>query len=181
MKSSVKIKKMVLCAIFSAISIVILWLGGLLGDLDLTIAAVTSFVVVIAAIEMGLSYAFAVYLVTSALAALLLPSYFITPCYILFVGYYPIVKALLDRRPKLIRILCKLLLVNAMFMVLYYLEVKFFGVEAEMFGMGKEAVFFLTLALVNVAFLLFDYALGLLITLYYKRFRKMLGIQKLLK
>ena len=174
MKSTQKIKKMVLCAIFSAMSVVILWLGGMLGDLDLTIAAITSFIVLIAAIEMGLSYAFAVYLVTSALAALLLPSYFITPCYILFVGYYPIAKALLERLPKWIALICKLALMNVMFILLYYIEVKLFGLE-------EEVIFALLLAVANVAFLLLDYALGLLITIYYKRLRKMLGIQKMLK
>lgn len=165
---------MVLCAIFSALSVVILWLGGMLGDLDLTIAAITSFIVVLAAIEMGLSYGFAVYLVTSALALILFPQFFITPIYALFLGYYPIAKALLERLPKWISLICKLILMNGMFLLLYYLGSKLFGVE-------EEKLFILLVILANVSFVVFDYALTMLIGMYYKRFRKLFGIQKMLK
>ncbi len=165
---------MVLCAIFSALGVGILWLGGMLGDLDLTVAAITSFIVVLATIEMGLSGGFAVYLVTAVLALILFPGWFITPIYALFIGYYPIAKSLLERLPKWISLICKLVLMNGMFLLLYFIGAKVFGVE-------EETMLVLMIVLANVSFVIFDYALTLLIGLYYQRFRKLFGIQKMLK
>ena len=83
MKNQITVKKMVLSAILASVGVVILWLGGLLGDLDLTFAAFASMVIVLSIIGMGIKYAILVYAVTSALCLVLFPAYFITPMYIL--------------------------------------------------------------------------------------------------
>ncbi|MGM9680842.1 MAG: hypothetical protein ACI3XR_04995 [Eubacteriales bacterium] len=174
MKSGKKVKRMVLSAIFSALGVVLLWLGGMLGDLDLSMAAIVSLIVVLAAIEMGLKYAFAVYLVTSALALILFPSYFITPIYVLFIGYYPIAKSLLEKLPKVLSFICKLILMNGMLTLICFIGSRLFGLE-------EDIAIWILYILGNVAFIIFDIALSLLISLYYARFRKILGIQKMLK
>lgn len=174
MKSGKKVKRMVLCAIFSALGVVILWLGGMLGDLDLTVAAVVSLIVALTAIEMGLKYALAVYLVTSALSLILFPAFFITPIYVLFIGYYPIAKALLEKLPKILSLICKLILMNGMLTLIGFLGSRLFGIE-------EDVAVWLLYILGNVAFLIFDFALSLLITFYYERLRKIMGIQKMLK
>lgn len=174
MKSGKKVKRMALSAIFSALGVVLLWIGGMLMDLDLTIAALVSLIVVLAAIEMGLKYAFAVYLVTSALSLILFPSYFITPVYVLFIGYYPIAKSLLEKLPKILSLLCKLVLMNGMLALIGLIGFKLYGIE-------EDAAIWIIYILGNVAFIIFDIALSLLISLYYERFRKVLGIQKMLK
>ncbi len=173
-KKAQSIKKTVLSAVFSAISVVILWLGGLLGDLDLTFTAFASLVVVLALIEMGVKYALFVYAVTSALCLILFPTYFVTPMYILCVGIYPILKYLLEKLPRALSYLLKLVFVNAMLLLLIFLGRRLFGVE-------EDAALWIVLILGNVAFLLFDYAVAGLSVIYEGKIRKMLGIQKMLK
>ena len=174
MKNQITVKKMVLSAILSSVGVVILWLGGLLGDLDLTFAAFASMVVVLSIIEMGIKYAILVYAVTSALCLVLFPAYFITPMYILCVGCYPIVKYFCEKLPRVFSYICKLLFANSMLLLLIFIGRKVFGIE-------EETMIWLLLVLANIAFVLFDYAVGGLAVLYDGKIRKKLGIQKMLK
>lgn len=173
-KKSQSVKKTVLSAVFSAIGVVILWLGGLLGDLDLTFTAFASLVVVLALIEMGVKYALLVYSVTSALCLILFPTYFVTPMYVLCVGIYPILKYLFEKLPIVLSYLLKLVFTNGMLVLLIFLGRRVFGVE-------EDAAAWVIVILGNVAFFLFDYAVAGLSVIYEGRIRKMLGIQKMLK
>ncbi len=169
-----KVKKMVLSAVFSAISVVILWIGGILGDLDLTFAAFSSLIIVLSVVEMGTGYAFLVYCVTSTLCLILFPTFFITPMYVLFVGIFPIIKYYFEKLNKLVAFLLKIGFTNLMLAVLLYLG-------SYIFGIKDDTAAWIIILLGNIAFVLFDYALTGLVAIYEAKIRKKIGIKKMLK
>ena len=174
-----------LSAMFSALGIVLLFVGGALGDLDLTISAVASLIVLISIIEMGVSYGFMVYAATSALALLLFPSYFITPMYVGFVGLYPMIKYFSEKLKKPIAYLIKFASMNLVLAFMFVLAVKVYAIDVHditVFGkdLGRYAVL-LTYILANITLLLYDYCLTKLIVLYNTVIAKKLGIYKLFR
>lgn len=89
--------RLTLSAIICALSVVLLWLGGLIQILDLSVAVLVSMLVVFAVIELRGKYPYLIYAVTSVLSFLLLPVNSAAMTYVLFAGYYPIIKALLEK------------------------------------------------------------------------------------
>lgn len=89
--------RLTLSAIICALSVVLLWLGGLIQILDLSVAVIVSMLVVFAVIELRGKYPYLIYVGTSVLSFLLLPVNSAAMTYVLFAGYYPIIKALLEK------------------------------------------------------------------------------------
>ena len=83
-------------AVLCALGVILLALGSLLQILDLTMAAVASFLVIFAVIELGGKYPFLIYVVTAVLSMLLVPYKIAALAYLCFAGYYPMLKALLE-------------------------------------------------------------------------------------
>lgn len=88
--------RLTLSAIVCALSVVLLWLGGLIQIFDLSMAVLVSMLVVFVVIELGGKYPYLVYIVTSVLSFLLLPTNTAGMAYVLFAGYYPILKAVVE-------------------------------------------------------------------------------------
>ena len=64
-------KKIALCGILSALGTIILFIGGLLGVLDISAACIASFIVLFCSAELGIGYGFAAYIVISVLSFLI--------------------------------------------------------------------------------------------------------------
>lgn len=88
--------RLTLSAVICALGVVLLWLGGLIQIIDLSMAVLVSMLVVFAVIELRGKYPFLIYAVTSVLSFLLLPANAAGMAYVLFAGYYPIIKALVE-------------------------------------------------------------------------------------
>ena len=174
MKKNKSIIKLVFCSLFSALGIVMLWIGGALGDLDLTIAGVASLLILIVIIELNGKYALLVYIVTSALSLILFPGYYITMIYTLFVGVYPILKFLFEKIGKLLSLIPKLIFMNLMLTALIFIGKKLFGIE-------EDVMLWIVYLLANIAFLIFDFTLSKIKDLYISVLQKRIGIYKLFK
>ena len=167
-------KYLTVSAMLAALGVILLGLGSLINTLDLTVAALASILCVWAVIEMGKTYAWMIWLVTSFLAILLLPQK--TPgCFYLFIGLYPILKERLERLPRAMEWVLKIVIFHAM-IALCWLVLRIFvpGEAALEFGWLLLA----TYALVLVAFLLYDYALTKLISFYLQKLQKRIGLKK---
>ena len=68
-----KTKKMTICALMSALGVVILYLASLFSTIDLSVSLLAAFIVLIVLWELGLRAALSVYAVTSIISILLLP------------------------------------------------------------------------------------------------------------
>lgn len=170
-------KRITLSAIFTAVGVVILYLGCFFQTIDLSVCAIASLVIVMATIELGMKTAFAIYVATSALSLMLLPAKYIAAMYAVFVGCYPLLKNLFERLPKIVSWILKIAVTNLALGILFLLS-------AYVFNLGDKVtvtIVVLTVALANAAIVLFDILLDRLIILYHIKFRKMLGIAKIMR
>ena len=167
-------KYLTVSAMLVALGVILLGLGSLINTLDLTVAALASILCVWAVIEMGKTYAWMIWLVTSFLSLLLLPQK--TPgCFYLFIGLYPILKERLERLPRAVEWVLKIVIFHAM-IALCWLVLRIFVPEEAALEFGW--LLLATYALVLVAFLLYDYALTKLISFYLQKLQKRLGLKK---
>ena len=170
-------KRIVICGVLVALSVIILYLGCAIEVLDLTMSAIVSLLVVVIVIEMGYSYAWLAYIATSILSMVLLPQKTPAIFYACFMGFYPIIKSYVERiGSAALRWVVKLLVGNAAMCLMLLLMSLFVPDELE----GTWIVIF-TYVLGIVAFVLYDVALTKLITLYFRMIRERVKIYKFLK
>lgn len=167
-----KSRKLALAAILSALGTVLLYLGAVVEVLDLTCVAIASLIVVFAFIEMGGSYPFMIYVATSVISLLILPDKFGALVYLLFAGYYPILKAVFERLHYFVGWVLKLSLFGTSLLVIITLTayvLKLPDTDLEM----TPAVILLGF----LTFVLYDIALTKLITFYLVKIRSMLKLK----
>ena len=167
-----KTRALTLCSIFSALGVIILYLGSLIEIIDLSMAVAASLLVIIAVIELGGIYPWLVYSVTSILSLLLLPNKFVALVYFAFTGFYPILKAMIERVKGMVCALIKLAVFNVC-LVAMWTAARIFVVP---FDMPYGTV--ITLIVLNLIFVLYDFALTRLIKKYIYVWRKKLKIYK---
>ena len=179
MKQKEKVRMIALCGVFSAMELAILYLSSVFQMLDLTIAALTVAFTLILIVEYGKKPTLCVYAAVSVLALLIVPNKFTPICYVLLFGIYPIVKPYFDRTGKILSLVFKFFAFNAVYMIIYAVSVQFLLLD-DIASIGS-AMFFVTIALGNFAFFVFDYLLTVIIKLYALKLRKKLGFDRLFK
>ncbi len=170
-------KRIAASAILSALAAVLLFIGSILDILDLTCAAAASLSTAFAAEELKGKYPLCVWAVASALALFLMPSSTAVMYYAVFIGFYPLLKNLLEKLPGILALFLKFLLFNAAVTALFFLARWVFldeGTEA-----GALAVT-LVYVLSNIFFAAYDLALGNLLKMYRRHFRKVWRIDRYL-
>ena len=174
-----KTKKLTLGAILAAMGVALLFVGSFIETLDLTMAALASFFCIFAVIELGGAYPWLIFAVTGVLSVILMPYSLSGWFYLLFFGYYPILKEKFEHLSRPISWILKVVLLNVALiicvLVAYFL---FFGGSSEgnilsaftlIFGESDagEIMAIAVYALVNVTFIIYDIALTKLITVYF--------------
>ena len=179
---SEKTKKLTLCATLAAMGVVLLLIGGFIEVLDLSMAALASFFCIFAVIEMGRGYPWMVFAVTGILAVVIMPQGLGGWLYLIFFGYYPILKEKIEKLFMPLAWLLKLIVFNlavTVYAVICYflffgqLEALFNEAASLLGGVGNGAVIIAAIYLVlNIVFVVYDVALTNLITLYLVKLRK---------
>ena len=109
------------------------------------------------------------YAAVSLLALLFVPDKEVALIFTVLLGYYPLAKPKFERiRPALLRCVCKLLLCNGAVLAMYgmiYLLVPMGSISQELRATATAAAL-ATLAMGNVAFLLYDRALHNMLMMY---------------
>lgn len=155
-------RKIALSGMLCAVSVLIMLLGSLFQTLDLSTAAAAGLTVVFAMVELGKKYAISIYLASSLLAFLLLPSKSPALIFAAFAGLYPILKASLQKiKTKWLAYVVKFIVFNTIFTAIILIAKNLIGLEDEFYNFG-----YLIYLLGNVTFLLYDIALDRLIMLY---------------
>lgn len=173
---------MAYCGMASALCIALMLLGAVVPVLMYIAPAVAGFLIATVCVECGKTMAFTAYGAVSLLGLLFVPDKELALTFALLLGYYPLVKPKFDRiKPALLRVVCKLLLCNGAVLVMYGGLLLFFpaGEISQSLKTTALALALSTLAMGNVAFLLFDRALRNMLQLYCILWRpklhKMLG------
>ena len=183
-------KKLTLGAILSAMGVALLFLGSFIETLDLTMAALASFFCIFAVIELGGIYPWLIFSVTGVLSVILMPYSMTGWFYLLFFGYYPILKDKFDRLIKPVAWVIKLIVFNLTLLLgtaITFLLI--FGqtegktlIDAFMYVFGGEEMggwFAIGVYLLaNFTFIIYDFALTRLIIFYFRKIRDRLKFLK---
>jgi hypothetical protein len=173
---------MATCAVLCAVAVVMLGLGAVIEVLDLTAAAAAALVLLPVLLCYGTKYALLSYAVTAVLGVLLMHQSLAAWMFAGLTGFYPVIKQRLDRLPRLVGWLIKLLLLTAV--LLLYLAVFYFillggegsFLDAFLTGFGEEdgtpLMAWAVIALSVFTFVLFDLLIDRLLVLYYIKWQK---------
>ena len=173
---------MAYCGIVAALCVALMLLGAVIPIAMFIAPAVAGFLIATVCVECGLQMALTAYAAVSLLALLFVPDKEVALIFTVLLGYYPLVKPKFEHiRPALLRGLCKLLLCNGGILLLYGLVLLLIpgGSISQEMHTTALAVSLTTLAMGNVAFLLYDRALHNMLQAYrilwQPRLHKMLG------
>ncbi len=159
-------KRIAISGIMAATSVVIMYFATVTDLLSLSGVVFAAFAVMFIYIEYGGGAAVTVYGVVSVISFLILPDKVTALLYAAYVGYYPMLKAKLERLPKAWAWALKLVSVNVVMTAALILSRYVAAMEAE--TPVIEAVVFI---LGNVVFVLADVLATRLITVYFIKYR----------
>jgi len=158
-------KKITLCRLVAALSVVVM-LTSYFPYLTYAIPAIAGLFMMIPLIECGVYWGFGTYIASAAII-------FITGemeakiLYVMFLGYYPILKSLIEKINKqFIEWIIKLLCFNVAAIAFYYVSTVLFGISFDDFGEWGKYGALLFLALCNVVFVLYDIGISRIASYY---------------
>ena len=161
--------------IISAVCLMLMFCTGMFPMLDYTIPAFAGFLMVVMIVETSPKWAVTTYFVVSALCLVITPNYEASMLFILFMGYYPILKFYLDQlNNKVFSWSVKYIVFNLAAAV-FFLAFQYVFTSVDLLGgmdmFGRFALPLLWL-MGNAFFWLYDKVLGQLVDLYVNWFRK---------
>ncbi|MBQ5890833.1 MAG: hypothetical protein IIW73_07775 [Clostridia bacterium] len=170
-------KKIAFCSIMAALSVILVMCGNIFQAASQAMPAIAGVIGVIIVIEIGVKWAFAAYFVSAALTFILGINE-AGMLFALFFGYYPIIKSIIEKiRVRVIEYIVKFALFNAAMIASYAILIAVFSLVA----LGFDTMLFawITLAIGNIFFILYDICISRIAALYCVKYRKY--IKKLLK
>lgn len=155
----------------TALSVVMLFLGSIFWVLGYTMPLVASLVMIILLDSISQKSALLTFISTSIISFILLNDKECVLLYILFFGYYPLIRDKInDIKPKFLSYLLKFITFNAAMVLTQVLCVYVFGIPFDdMLGKWGIIVFVLCL---NLVFAVFDKLYTLLLRLYRIKLKK---------
>ena len=169
-----KTRALTVSALFTALCLVSLYFASVWPTGQLGFAAVASLFVAAAVFEAGYVYGLFVYVAGSALGLLLLPTRAAPLLFVLFFGFYPVVKKFVESlRNKILQWVLKLLVFNAALTVIWVF------LRALFFAFIDSALSIVVLYISgNIVFALFDYGFSKVICFYMDRVHRARGNRK---
>ena len=157
----------------AAVGVILLYLGSMVELIDISMAVIASLLCVFAVIEYGKSAPWLVFGVTAVLSLLLLPQKTPALMYTLFFGYYPILK---EKFEKLNITLCWILkeCVFNVALILILISMKYLLFESLNISF---MLYVIAVVLCEVVFVVYDFALTRLISLYVYKLRNRFKIK----
>jgi hypothetical protein len=160
--------------IFSALCLVLMFMTGLVPFATYALPALAGAMLVAVVIEIGSKMAVLAYIGVSILSVFVVPDREAAMMFLVFFGYYPILKEKMESIPsRMAEYALKLGLFNATIVAGYAVMTTLLGIPLlsdSAAEFGKYAVLVL-LFFGNVVFLLYDYALTRYISVYVKWFK----------
>ena len=166
-------KKLTVSATLVAAGVVFLTVGAYTQALDLTAAALSSLLMVFAYIELGPPYTFLVWIATAILSASFNFGSPVWVEYLLIFGIYPIIKGYVEKLRRHWWLPLKLIFLNlssvALILILELVGIPF--LDGELFGLEVWLIYLILAVLLNVAYILYDVFINVMIRFYMVRLR----------
>ena len=154
-----KTRKVALGGMIAALSLTVM-LAAYFPYLTLALPALAGMLLLIIVQEISVKWAFLVY-VAVGLLSLLLCEKEAAVMYVFLFGPYPVFKGFLDRiHPRVVRILVKLVCLNAAAILGYLLVILVFQVPVDQMGLVGEYGPLILLGMLNIAFGPYDYCMS---------------------
>lgn len=169
-----KSTQIALGGVFSALCLLLMFLSSMIPFSSFALPMLSGMMLAVVVIENGYKTALLVYISVSLLSVFVVPDFDAKVIFILFFGYYPILKPFIERvSRKPLALIIKLLVFNAAMVGSYFISIKLFGVDE---ALQNESFFSqygipMMLAGVNFSFLIYDSLLTKYIILYIRWFR----------
>ena len=177
-------KKLTLSAVTVALGTVFMVLGAVFQILDLSAAVLASLLVVFIYVELGSPYTWLVWLATSLATFICYSGSLMWLVYLTLFGIYPILKGYIERLPRPVWLILKLVFLNLMLVLLAFLAepltgISFFGDLDSVEILPRDWLIAILWVMMNVGFLLYDKLIVLMLAFYNMRIRP--RIKNLLK
>lgn len=164
MKTSVKVS---LGGVVAALGLVLMFLTAVIPFGTYAFPTFAGMLLVLIVFNLGYGYALMIYFVTAVLSFLLIPDKEAALYYTAFLGFYPIIKGLIERiRLKPLQYSVKLVLFNACVITAFYIGLKLLSIPRESFMLFGVYLPWVFLIIGNVFFVIYDLCVTRLVTLY---------------
>ncbi len=171
--------KLAVCALSTALSVVMLFLGGITVVLSYAVPMFLGVLMIMLKRTFSTSSAWITFTATSILSFLLVTDKECMMMYISFFGFYPIVRDSFQKiKSKPLRLVSKLIVYNIMMLICQIVLIKVFGIPFLEDGQGKWFIAVFAL-LMNFLFVIYDIMIDRLTLLYACRIEK--RIKKIFK
>ena len=162
--------KTALCGVVSALSLVIMFLTGVIPVMSYALPAIAGAILIAIVIELNIKWALLSYMAVSLLAIFITPDKESAFLFVAFLGYYPIIKASIEKiHSRILEWFVKLAIFNVVMFISYQLLVYVFKMNElieQISNYNKYGIFILILA-ANIVFVLYDIAMTGVISTYY--------------
>lgn len=179
-----KSKEIALGGIMVALTIIILYSTSLIPINTLTILTIASAIIPVCIIRSNIKTAIFVYIVSTTIAFFIVPIN-ISVLYGIFFGVYGIIKFFAEKNRSKFEVLYKIVFFNITFIIGFIIFKDILGIDIingsgeiiSRFISGdiKTISFILILIIANLAFLVLDYALTLIISFYMDKIHPKIG------
>lgn len=148
-----------------------MFLTGLISIGTYALPALSGVLLIAVVVEFGKSWAWPVYIAVSVLSLLLAGDKEAAMLFILFFGYYPILKSQIEKIHNRATVyLLKFAVFNVSMILGFFIGIQLLSVPKDSFTVAGIYLPWAFLLLGNFVFAVYDYALSLLVVSYFQRF-----------
>ena len=166
--------------VVAALGLVLMFLTSIVPFGTYALPTLAGILLVIVVIEIGYPFALSVFAATALLSMLIVTDKEAALLYTAFFGYYPVIKALIERiRSRAVQYIVKYALFNACMIAVFYLAIWVFSVPTDSFVVFGVYLPWAFLLAGNVFFLLYDICITRIVTLYLFKWHDKIGNKKL--
>lgn len=159
--------KVALGGIITAVCTVLMFLTGLIPIGTYALPAIAGVTLMVIVIELSPRWAWMVYIAVSVLSALLAADKEAVVLFIIFFGYYPILKYHIEYiHNRAIQIIIKLIVFNAAMIIAFFIAINLLGIPEDSFVIFGISLPWVFLLFGNLVFFMYDYSLTGLVSLY---------------
>jgi len=160
----------------SSLCLLLMFMTGLIPFSTFAVPALAGMVLIAVVIENGYKAAALVYIATSFLSVFIVPDREAAMIFIFFFGYYPILKGKIEKfKSKILELTLKFFIFNISVVLAYVFIINILGIDDVLDNIGVIGKYspLILLALGNIVFVIYDFALTNIIYIYIYKFRTM--------
>ena len=164
--------RVALGGMITALCLVLMFLTGVIPVATYALPAISGVLLIVIVIEIGAKWSWMVYAAVSVLSLLFAADKQAAVLFVLFFGYYPILKAYIEKKlphKRILEWILKFLVFNAAMIVAFFIVIKVLSVPEDSFTIFGIYLPWVFLLLGNFVFLIYDYALSGLIMMYIQK------------